>query len=283
MNNLLEIIKRFHYFLIFFSLEILILFWAIAADPRKAEIWNNISGNITGYFAQYVHEFTSYVDLKNKYDNLLQSYNYHLNNSKFSTMKVDNGTKKIQDTVEDGLSDSIGYIQVYEFIPCRVINNSIGKDNNLILLNKGRNHNIEEDMGVISPDGIVGIVTQVSDNFSVVISILSKKLGVSAKIKKNGYYGSLKWEGNDYRYMKLKEIPSHLDLRIGDSIVTSGYSMVFPEGIYLGNIQKFQKDKSGNFYDIDIRLSNNFKNLDLVMVVRFDLKNDLRKLQTEIP
>ena len=140
---------------------------------------------------------------------------------------------------------------------------------------------VEKEMGVVSPHGIVGIVKNVSKNYCSVISILNSSLKISAKIKKNQYFGSLSWSGIHYNQAILSEIPSHVKLDIGDTIITSGYSTIFPEGEIIGVITEFEQKKGGDFYEITVQLSTNFKNLSYVHIIGNLLKEEQLQLEKQ--
>jgi rod shape-determining protein MreC len=167
----------------------------------------------------------------------------------------------------------------YEFIPARIVNNSVNKQYNYVTLNKGRRDGVMPDMGIIGPGGVVvGVVTNVTEHYSSGPSILNRRWFVSSKIKKNDYFGRLAWDGYDYQRAKLNEIPFHVELAVGDTIVTSGYSSIFPEGFLIGTIEEFNHSSGANFYDIIISLSTDFKALSHVELV----KNNFIEEQTEL-
>jgi rod shape-determining protein MreC len=177
------------------------------------------------------------------------------------------------------LSDTSS-ISVFHYFPARVIDNSTNKQYNYITLNKGEKDSIRPEMGVISKHGIVGIVNSVSENYASVISLLNRKFHTSAKILKNGYYGPLSWKGGSYNKALLNEIPHHVDIEVGDTIVTSGYSDYFPEGLTIGYVESF-KLKDGNFYELTVKLSTDFKNLTYVQVIKNDRKEEIQVLEKE--
>ncbi|NJK85384.1 MAG: rod shape-determining protein MreC [Bacteroidales bacterium] len=146
----------------------------------------------------------------------------------------------------------------YVFIHARVINNSTDKQYNYITLNRGNKDGIEKEMAVVCSDGIVGVVKEVSENFSSVISLLNLNIKINAKIKKSGYFGPLQWTGTGYRKAVLSDIPHHVKITLGDTIVTSGFSAMIPEGYMIGVISDF-KLKGGNYYEIEVDLSTDFK------------------------
>lgn len=157
--------------------------------------------------------------------------------------------------------------QQYQYISARVINNSINRINNYLTIDKGSIHGILPEMAVLGPNGVVGIVKDVSEHYSTVISVLHSSTKVSSKIKKNDYFGSTMWDGKDPETAKLLDIPSHAQLEVGDSIVTSTYSGIFPRDILIGTVSELG-NSGESFRDIRIQLSTNFRNISYVYVVR---------------
>ncbi len=166
----------------------------------------------------------------------------------------------------------------YRFIPAEVVNNSVNRQNNYITLNKGRKDGIKPEMGIVGPNGVVGIITNVSEHYATGPTILNRRWRVSAKIKNSNYFGSLVWDGLNYRIAQLNEIPYHVELAVGDTIVTSGYSSIFPAGIMIGRIEKFDIGSGDNFYEIDVRLSTNFMTLTYVEVIQDKDANEIKNL-----
>ena len=130
-------------------------------------------------------------------------------------------------------------------------------------------------------NGIVGIVNAVSDNFAVVISLLNPKLRLSCKVKGSSYFGSLVWDGKDARYAVLEEMPRLVKFAKGDSIITSGYSAVFPEGIMVGVISDFSKQRNDNFYALRVQLSTDFNRLNDVRIIESKGQREKNALERE--
>lgn len=162
----------------------------------------------------------------------------------------------------------------YQFTSAQIINNSVNKQLNYITLNKGEIHGIKPDQAIISPQGIVGVITNVSRRYSMGLSLLNKRWSVSAKLKKSGFYGSLLWDGEDFKYANLMEIPFHIQLQHGDTVVTSGYSSIFPEGILIGTVQSFEQPEGENYYTIQVKLATNFKSVSFVEVIENKHKSE---------
>ena len=168
----------------------------------------------------------------------------------------------------------------YAYLPAKVIDNSVTKQFNLIMLDRGREEGIEEGMAVICSEGIVGFVYGVSGHFSQVLPVINRHFRVSAKLKKNNYFGSLSWNGRSYRHATLNEISLHIPVSKGDTIVVSGYSDSFPEGIPVGIVDKVDQ-KDGSFYTIDVLLTTDFRKLYYVTVVDDQMKKEKQHLETQ--
>lgn len=169
------------------------------------------------------------------------------------------------------------YQQMYTYIPAQVINNSVDKVNNQFTLNVGKIHGVEAGMGVISPDGVVGIVTTVSEHFAVGLSLLSK-WKVSARLKGSAF-GTLSWQDTDESTLTLDRIPSYVDLQPGDTVETSNFSTTFPEGIQIGIVKSFELDAAEGYYRIKVKPTNEFRNLGTVYVIHYTLKKEQLKLE----
>ena len=149
---------------------------------------------------------------------------------------------------------------------------------NYITLNRGRKNGLQKEMAVCTPEGIVGLIQDLSDHFAVVIPLINVDARISAKIKKNNYYGSLQWDGNDYSYSYLNDIPYHVEVNAGDTIVTSGLSKIFPEGIVVGYVESVDK-VTANFLKIKVKLAVDFKRINHVYVILNNKKNEQTSLE----
>jgi len=169
----------------------------------------------------------------------------------------------------------------YDFAVARVVNNSVAQINNYITIDKGRAEGIEPEMGVVDQNGVVGIINVVGEHHSVAISVLNPKLRLSCKVKGSDYFGSLVWDAVSPRYAVLEEMPRHVEFAPGDTIVTSGYSSVFPEGIMVGIISDYKKQRDDNFYTLRVELSSDFSGLGYVRIISNRQKEEQDKLEKE--
>ncbi|MDP4267136.1 MAG: rod shape-determining protein MreC [Bacteroidota bacterium] len=267
MRNLIEFFSRYNFVFIFIILEIISIYLLVENNYYQKSSFINSTNAIAAKIYDKTNNINNYFSLR-KVNEHLAAENARLHSEVLkSFMKTDIKTFIIKDTV---------YKQQYEYVSAKVINNTINKRNNYLTLNKGSNSGIKPNMAVISPTGIVGIVKDVTANYSSVISVLNKNFSVKAITKKGNYSGNLVWNGYDYRFAELDLIPSHAKFKIGDSVLTSLSSM-FPEGIVVGRIWDSQIKSGDIFYTLKIRLSTDFDNLTYVYVIK-----NLQKEEQEI-
>ncbi len=212
--------------------------------------------------------FREYFHLKDE-NNMLSAENARLRNI-LETLKAGDSTL-IQ------VADTVKRIN-YQYIPARVINNSINKQYNYITINKGKLQGVSPEMAVISDKGVVGIVIGTSNNFATVLPVLNRNFRLSAKIKRNNYFGILEWDGLSPETVALKEIPVHVDIQLGDTIVTSGYSTIFPEGIKVGTVNSVTPT-DGNYHEISVNLATDYLNLVHVYLIYYYYKSERDSLE----
>ena len=272
MRNLIRFILNNHFFLLFLLFETIALILVFQNNNYQQAFIFNVSRNISGYVNSHILSFKQYLYL-NETNKALLLENNRLRNNLLSSYKL---RIHVTDTIEFNEA----WERQYNFIPAKVIANSVNKQNNFISLDKGRIHGVDTDMAVISGNGVVGIVIGVSDNFSTVIPLLNIDLRISSKLKDSGYFGSLYWGGNDPCTAILTDIPHHVHLNHGDTIVTSGFSAIFPEGIMIGTISGFEIE-GGNFYNINVELSTDFRKLNYAYIIEDKFRDELIELEIE--
>jgi rod shape-determining protein MreC len=229
---------------------------------------NKISG---GVYAQY-SDFTDYLNLKEV------NLQLAVENERLRGLQINAYEKLFGPNI---IIDDTLYQRQYLFTKAKIINNSINKQNNYLTLNIGSNNGIENGMGVLAPNGVVGIVQNVSQNYSTVLSLLHGSAKISVKLKGSNYFGSMQWDGENYRQGILTDIPNHVNIQIGDTIVTSGFSATFPANIHVATIADFNKPKGENFYDIKLNFNTDFKNLSYVYVVKNSRSTEQLELEEE--
>ncbi|MBA4322369.1 MAG: rod shape-determining protein MreC, partial [Odoribacter sp.] len=175
------------------------------------------------------------------------------------------------------VSDTI-FSQQYIYTGAEIVNNSTNRQKNFFTLNKGKKQGVDTNMAVISADGIAGIIVTSAENFSVAMSLLNLDFRLSARLKSSGYFGSLSWDGRDPRYAILSEIPQHVVISEGDTVETTGYSAIFPEGVLAGVVIDFEKT-GGDFYKIRVLLATDFRKLDHVSIIGNLRRTEQKRLE----
>lgn len=270
MKNILSFIVRYHFILLFMVLEILAITMLVFSNHYQNTIAIGYGNNIASNIYKSTQNVEEYFYLKKINENLA------LENAMLRQMK--NVSFYQTDTNSFWVSDTL-YKQQYLYINARVINNSVNKQKNYITLDKGRNQGVQPDMAVFSPSGVVGIVTHVSDNFSHVMSLLNRNMRFSGKILSSDQMGSVIWDGVSPSKGLLSDIPFHVKLKNGDTIVTSGFSTSYPANLMVGTIENFRVDQGSHFYIISFKYSVDFNALQHVYIVKNLLKEEQEELE----
>ena len=261
MYNLFRFLVRYYLFFFFLLLEGFCFYLIYQNSKYHQAAFVNMANSANGKVYQTISDVTEYFYLRQMADSLVaENASLHAM-LKESTNDKTVTTQKQTDTISNKLE------QVYTYIPAKVIHNTVNLSANYMYINRGKKQGITTQMGVISPGGIVGQVVNVTDNYAAVMSLLNKNFKVSAKLRNSNYFGTLSWEGKNTTLAKLREIPKHVKIHEGDTIVTSGYSELFPENVMIGRVKHVKAEPEENFLDIDVILSTNMNNLSYVYVV----------------
>jgi len=257
MRTLLRFIQKYSDFLLFLVLETVAIILMVQESGFQRSKIINLNRQLSGYIYSKVDGTREYMSLRES-NKLLVEENSTLRN-------------KVRQ-MEQRFDSAIVFTEFrepyrYWYVPGRVIHNSVYKQYNYLTLDRGEQHGVFKDMGVISDQGVVGIVLETSDNFATVIPVINLDFRLSVKLKSNNYAGILQWKGKTPLFASLNEIPFHVSLMENDTIVTSGFSSIFPEGIEVGTIDSFSLEQ-GNFYEIRVRLSTDFQRLFHVNIIR---------------
>lgn len=167
----------------------------------------------------------------------------------------------------------------FEVLQTKIIKNSYSKKDNYLTIKGGTNSGIKKDMGVLNSKGVIGIVEHVSKNYATVLSILNTKSRITAKVQNSEHFGTIVWDTRNTGYVQLTDIPKLAPLKKGDSIVTGGESIIFPENIPIGTIDKVYTTESSNFYTINVQLFNDMTNLGSVYLLENIHKEEIQQLE----
>ena len=281
MKNLFKLIYRYHVVFLFILLETLSLSMVVTYNSYQRATFFDSGNFISGTLFEKFSSFTQIFEFKQVNLKMAEENAVLRTALQEMLLKSNHGNYKASDSIYlPRIAKDSSAKAVYRFTTARVVNNSVNQQHNFLTLNKGRHDGIKPDMGVIANGQVVGLVTNVSENFSTVISLLNSKWKISAKIKRNDYFGSLSWDGKDYRRVQLNEMPYHVPVQNGDTVVTTGYSSSFPEGLIIGTISDFSIGTGSNFYKIEVMLAADFKNLVIVGLVENKQMNEIKQLES---
>lgn len=273
MRTLFALINRYKVFLIFLFLEILGFWLLVNHNYYQNAIFFNSANSYVGTLLKVSNNIASYFQL-NTVNLELAKENKQLR-TELTKMRQKNPQ------LLDSKANDSDFINQYEYVLAKVINNSTHRSNNYITIDKGKKDGIEAGMAVISPLGIVGKVRKSNGRFTTLTSLLHSKTEVSAQIKKNSELGTIKWDGKSPNIAKMIDVPSYVKIAVGDTIVTSGYNAIFPPKVTIGIIKKIKTNPEQTFYDIDVMLTTNFNSLSYVYVVKNILKVEQDSLELE--
>jgi rod shape-determining protein MreC len=267
MNKILEFLYKYLVVIIFVVLEML----AFLLVVNKNDLQRSVAFRSVTALSAWTHSLTNSVT---DYFGLVEANRY---------LADENARlyKEIAD-YKTWIADSLVSQSAENYLSAKVVYNSVYDLQNYIIIDKGSEQGVEEDMGVFAPQGVVGVVQRVSNNYAVVLPIINPEQVISAKIKGNNQLGSVKWNGKSPLKAKLYEIPSHVNVVAGDTVVTSGFSAIFPEGVMIGVVDKAAHVENTMYCDVDIKLAVDFQSLSYVTVAVFENKNELLNLQKSL-
>ncbi len=228
-------------------------------------MFSNTANQVTGKINERYNKIEYYFQLKKTNDSLVTANEKLYNKLKANFELPDTSSHFIIDSIR---IDSMERFRKYHYYPAKVVYNSVTAQNNFIVLGRGASQNIKEGMGIIDPNsGVVGIVTEASADYAVVMSLLHKDSHISGKLLKGGETGTLNWDGKTPNIISLNGIPRSAKVAKGDTIISSGFSTSIPKGMMIGIVQEVKADKSTNNYLLKFRSAANFYNLEYVYAI----------------
>ncbi len=278
MRALLQIFIRNGGFFTFAVLEVFCAYLIVNFNGEQGKIYAHTSTLIGGNLSNQWRQVVDYYYLPDRLREVTDE------NDSLKTILLRMRTVRIpyRDTFFTVSYDTLHrklYRPDFEFIAAEVIGNTIGGSSNWITLNRGRNDGVTENSGVVTRNGLVGIVRYTDDNFALVMSLLHRQTKISASLKNKGYFGSLVWEGGSPDEMTLNDIPKHVPVQAGDTVVTSGYSLMFPKGYPIGIVTNQSVPSGSNFHAIQVRLSQRMGDIRDVYVVKNIFYTQIDSLQ----
>lgn len=263
MRNLLEFLAKYNHWFVFLILEVVSMVLLFQYNSYQGSAWFSSANAVTGKLYEWDANVESFFSLTKVNQELTQRNAY-----------LEQEVQKLSDSLVSVTKDSSIYhrdqfalLRNYRLIPAKVVANSVDKPGNLMTIDKGSADGIHKDMGVISGMGVVGIVYLVAEHYAIVIPVLNTKSNISCMIQNRGYFGYLRWKGGVSDLAYLEEVPRHAHFKLGDYVVTSGYSAVFPPGVRVGRILHVFNSADGLSYRVQLRLSTDFARLRDVCVI----------------
>lgn len=263
MRNLLEFLAKYNHWFVFLILEVVSMVLLFQYNSYQGSVWFSSANAVTGKLYEWDANVETFFSLTKVNQELTQRNAY-----------LEQEVQKLSDSLVSVTKDSSIYhrdqfalLRNYRLIPAKVVANSVDKPGNLMTIDKGSADGIHKDMGVISGTGVVGIVYLVAEHYAIVIPVLNTKSNISCMIQNRGYFGYLRWKGGVSDLAYLEEVPRHAHFKLGDYVVTSGYSAVFPPGVRVGRILHVFNSADGLSYRVQLRLSTDFARLRDVCVI----------------
>lgn len=265
MRNIFLFIRRHINLLIFLVLQGFSIYLIVSYSKYHQAAFGNISNNLTGKVNEQYSRVQKYFFLKKTNDSLVKANEALYNKLKIDFDIPDTATKTMIDSIR---VDSLMKFRKFTYLNAKVVSNSISTQNNFIVLSRGRSENLHEGMGVVDPNNaVVGIITEVTDDYAVVMSLLHKDSHLSGKLLKGGETGTLNWDGKVPNIITLTNIPKSAKVAKGDTIITSGFSTTFPKGMMIGTVLEVYAEKSTSNFRIKFKTSANFYNLQYVYAI----------------
>ena len=255
MRNLLDFLKEYHHWFIFILLEVASGVLLFQYNSYQGSVWLSSANAMVGKIYQWESEVTSFFSMS-KANKELALRNIYLER------QVDQLRRLYTDLTKDTTvmeRDELQFLSQYKLIPAKVVDNSLNRAENLMTIDKGRADGVEVDMGVACGNGVVGVVYLVSEHYSVVIPVLNASSSrISCSIRNRGYFGYLRWYGGDPSVAYVEDVPRHAKFSLGEWVVTSGFSSIFPSGVLVGKIEQVYNSHDGLSYKLKVRLSTDF-------------------------
>ena len=279
MRNLLNFLVKYNYWFLFILLEVASFVLLFRFNRYQQSVFFTSANAVAGKLYEVTGSIAAYFHLKETNEDLLDH-----------NIRLEQRVAQLERALLDARSDTTLYHSLdsvppthsYSLYKARVIKNSLNRLDNYLTLDRGSADSIRPEMGVVSANGVVGIVYKTTPHYALVISLLNSKSSLSCKIQGSDYFGYLKWEGGDSQYAYLRDLPRHAEFSVGDTVVTSGYSAVFPPGLLVGYIDEMSDSHDGLSYLLKIRLATDFGRVSDVRVIANHNLPELKQLNEQL-
>ena len=264
MRNLLDFLIKYHHWFVFILLEVASGVLLFQYNSYQGSVWLSSANAVVGKIYEWESGVLQFFSLREANEQLTKR-NFYLER------QVDQLRRLYTDLTKDTTvleRNELQFLSQYQLIPAKVVDNSVNRTDNMMTIDKGRADGVEVDMGVACGNGIVGVVYLTSDHYSVVIPVLNASSSrISCSIRNRDYFGYLHWYGGDPSVAFVEDVPRHAKFKLGEWVVTSGFSTIFPSGVLVGKIEKAYNSSDGLSYKLQVRLSTDFSRVRDVCVI----------------
>lgn len=265
MHNLIEFLAKHNHWFVFLVLEVVSMVLLFRYNSYQGSVWFSSANAVTGKVYEWDSAVESYFALSGVNSQLTQRNAFLEQQVRMLDDSIARLTRS-QEAAVTRLSSMVPF-QGCRLIPAKVVANMVNRYDNLITIDKGSADGVKRDMGVVCGMGVVGIVYLVSEHYSIVIPALNSHSNISCTIQRRGYFGYLRWRGGSSQLAYLEDVPRHAHFKLGDNVVTSGYSSVFPPGVMVGKVLHVFNSADGLSYRVQVKLSTDFARLRDVCLV----------------
>lgn len=273
MRSLWQLIFRYHVFLLFLALQGVAITLLVRSNSFHHHTWLSSSNRVTGALYARRAVVSEYLRLQSVNEELARENALLKSERPAAFLKLSDNMYLHNDTV---------HLRRYEYTTGKVINNSINRPKNYLTIDRGSRNGIDVGMGVVNNGAVVGIVKDVSEHFAVVMPLINTGFRLSVKLKRTNAFGSLEWDGGDPTLIRMNDVPRYANPLKGDTVVTTGYSAYYPEGMLVGTVDSYRIPEGENFYEIDIRLATEHYRLSYVDVIRNLLAEEQVELENAV-
>lgn len=272
MRSLIQFILKYQNFILFLLLELASLLLVVNRNSYQSAKFYTWSLATMGGVYEHQSEIRDYFTLRTTNEELAQE------NAILKELIIKGASEHTPSmlSIQDPLAE-----KDLDIIPAKVVKASVNQQHNLITINVGLKDSVGVDMAVVGSGGVLGVVKSVSQHYAMVLPLINVEYRVSSKLKNSNHFGTLRWDTHDYRTATLAGIEQHVEVAVGDTVVTSGYGAVFPEGVMVGTVSAVEQGKEGVFYDLKISLAVDYKRITYVYVVRNNTMDERKLIEKE--
>lgn len=276
MHNLLDFLRKYSYLFLFLLLEAASLVLLVRFNSYQGSVWFTSANTAVAVANRLYADAASYLQLR--------AVNRRLTDENIRLQRETSRLREALATATQDTTATARYVaeslKGYRLIPATVVSNSLRRSNNYVVIDRGERDGVRPEMGVVGGSGVVGIVYLTGPDYSLVIPVTNRKSSISCRVRGERYFGYLQWDGKSPLAARLRDIPRYAKIKRGDYIETSGYSSVFPPGIFVGRISSLDTSTDGQSYDIRVNLGTDFANLRDVSVISTPYKAEIDTLRS---